>query len=501
MRQSTDLSTISDQKKKLVEYLLQTYNRTSTILEINNFNENYSSDDALQRYNVDEFIYRKLNEALCHRNLELICIFQFFIVDLYEQMMKKYKIEHYEQSSNSNSSIIYSVYRRQYISVDQIQQIQNSVNSLMSVNCFFSTTTVEKVADKYPWIQIDKAAACDLECVLFKINIDPNLDICQYANIENNSYDNDEKEILFIPGTIFKIKNISYQNQYLIELQLVSKNDKEFDDIFSYWKEHSHLELNPSLLYSYWFIVETDKLYHAEQFYQFLLKYLPENDPFIIFCYFGLGNISEMKKDYAKATIYYTHSKDMSHDEEWCAKCDTALANICLLIDDEVTALNYYKKALTVYQSRIPLPYRNIAECYSNIGRIQHKLKNNTEAVLSFKEALKYSETNVETDSLDLIAPLRALAKIYQFNGEYIFACLHQERALQIGQRYLRSTDPLLGCIYEEIGRIYEATEKIIQALSCYHRAAEIYYYSYPKTDSHNINIGECIICNNKKLR
>jgi hypothetical protein len=73
--------------------------------------------------------------------------------------------------------------------------------------------------------------------------------------------------------------------------------------------------------------------------------------------------------------------------------------------------------------------------------------------------------------------------------------------ALQIGQKHFKSTDPELGRMYEQMGKINERWKKYHSALTFYHKAAEIYYYNYPKTDQYNTNIRECIRFNNQELK
>ncbi|CAF3666594.1 unnamed protein product [Rotaria sp. Silwood1] len=500
MNHSLYSSTIADEKRALLEKLCEMYNDIESLRVWNHFDSKYSRDQAIQWYTNEGLFYTALNRTLRCRNLKLLTVFRFFIFDLYEQLMQTYDSQKNKRKHEKSDQLlpIYSVYRRQILPLGQIQRMKHSIGSFASINSFFSTTRDRHIAERFRSKSSDEFTI-NLRSVLFKIDIDPNLNIRQYGDIQDISAYRDEKELLFIPGTIFQIKNVSKANDYFIELKLCSENDKEIHDIISKWKQYIESKLNQS--YLYWFVEETDKLNHAEQYYRLVLKYLPKNDPFISYSYHGLGNIYKKNGKYAEAITYYTEARQISNDRRWQAKCYNSIADAYLSMDNEKLALHNYKVAKSMYECETNQSYRNIADCCSNIGRIYQKIKNYNKALTSFQEVLSLNEKIASKDSLHMITSLMNLAKTYCLKRDYEEARNYLNRALQMSQKHLKPNDPELGSMYKDIGNIYQEDKQFHLALSFYHKAAEIYYYTYPRTDQHNVDIQKCIRYSNYKLK
>jgi tetratricopeptide (TPR) repeat protein len=494
---SSNSSIKSIEKETLVKELLTIYNDIKDIYEIKRFKATYSSDDAIQWYIKHEIFYTELNRALRRRNLELLVMFRFFFIDLYEQLMKKYDSQRNERINDNFqcSPPMYTVYHEQYVSSKQYQRINNSIGSFLSINSFFPASTLR--INNHPSHQRHKSDN-DLKYVLFNIVIYPNMNIHKYATILDDNYNKNYKKLLFIPGTIFKISNTSNLLSYFVDLELCSEDDEQFSDTIVSWKENLPIELNQSDLH--WFITETDKLDHTEQYYQLLLDYLPQDHPLLMYSYFGLGNINKNNGEYQQAEKFYHKSKEKTQDRKWHAIIYTSLAPIYLCTKKIDSALRYYQSALNIYLSQTPQPCRSIAECFTNIGRIYQETMKYNQAWISFEEALVWSRKTLSHDSLDLIKPLTNLTQIYLLQGAYTGAVTNQDLALKIGQKHFKLNDPELGHLFKQMGKINEYRKEYHLALTFYHKAAEIYYYNYPQKNQYNINIRESIKLNNQKL-
>jgi hypothetical protein len=142
-------------------------------------------------YTKEPFIYSILNQALKKQNIEVIVMMGFFIQALHCHLMVKYLSEELSEMT---------VYRGQDMSIEDLENMKQSKNGLLSFNNFLLTSKNREIS----YMFADSAQQDDsLVEVLFEMKIDPsNIDI-SYASLDNISAYEDEKEILFSMNTFF----------------------------------------------------------------------------------------------------------------------------------------------------------------------------------------------------------------------------------------------------------------------------------------------------------
>ena len=507
---STSPSSPVDEKNELVTYLRGMYADSEENLRIiEEFSTEYSSDRSVWWYTRDAPFYQQLNKALRYKNLKLLFLFRFFIFDILQQLIEKHKQQMEQQPHNHacRSRRIYHVYRGQWMSSDEFERLADALEEFVSVNSFMSATLERNVALKF--IELQKKPSQSLERVLFKIEIEPHLKTPPYANIKNISYFAQEEEVLFMPGTIFKIQNIgkseNVQNLSVIQLKLCSEDDRELRGLISHWKENIESETNQATLG--WLLMQTGQSDQALIFYETLLSRLLPDDPLVKYCYNGLGNLHQNSGDYAEAADYHMKAlnaeRETHHDQKWLAKCYSALADDYLLAGRLNDALDLYQQALPIYKSEYGEVHRDIVKCHTNIGHVYREMKNYDSAKISYECALELDRRidRSRQDPLYLITSLTNLAQIYRIKRAFPRALSTYNEALVIYRGNLRSNDPRLGILHEDIGHVHRKHKKFNLALVSFHRAAEIYYYSYPQTDEHNERIRKAIGYCNKKMR
>jgi len=75
----------SQSKQQMIQLCQDYYqNNKEELKKIENFQKIYRNDQAIQWYTDKGFLYKLLNKALRTKNMELIYLFQFFIIDLCE---------------------------------------------------------------------------------------------------------------------------------------------------------------------------------------------------------------------------------------------------------------------------------------------------------------------------------------------------------------------------------------------------------------------------------
>ncbi|CAF4324469.1 unnamed protein product, partial [Adineta steineri] len=150
---------INTDKNKLIVLCKEKYYDIDNEMKlIQEFENNYSSNDAIYWYMRDSFIYRVLNKALQTQNIDLLFLFRFFIHDI-RQALKQNKC---------TSSI--QVYRSQLMTKEQINLLKNSIGCLISINSFFSTSIHRDLALLF---LNELPLSDDTERVIFEITADP----------------------------------------------------------------------------------------------------------------------------------------------------------------------------------------------------------------------------------------------------------------------------------------------------------------------------------------
>ena len=90
-------------------------NNPKELVFVGEFEKDYRSDKALWWYTRDSFLYRMLNKALRVQNIDLLFLLRFVIGDIYQQL-------------------------KQVMSIDELNTLRQSIDNLISINSFFSTS-------------------------------------------------------------------------------------------------------------------------------------------------------------------------------------------------------------------------------------------------------------------------------------------------------------------------------------------------------------------------
>ncbi|CAF1418416.1 unnamed protein product [Adineta steineri] len=256
--------------------------------ELNNlheFQQDYSPDKVLWWYTKETFFYKILNAALRTQNIHMIFLFRAFIYDIYRQL----------QESQSKRPL--QVYRSQLMSSDELDSLKNNIGQFISINSMFSTSKQRTTA---LFLLGDITTQIDSERVLFEIDADPNIvNTKPFADISKHSDFPDESEVLFMIGSIFRLNNISRNDDQIWIIKMTLCNDDEHDlkQVLMYMKqqienEETNLRTLGNVLW------EMGKFDLAEKYLIRSLKELASNDPLHISLYEDLGKLASQRGDY-----------------------------------------------------------------------------------------------------------------------------------------------------------------------------------------------------------
>ncbi|CAF0786085.1 unnamed protein product [Didymodactylos carnosus] len=173
------------------------YQGKQTILKfLDEFEEYYTSKTAIHWYTREGFLFRLINKAFRHRNINVINLLHFFIVDLFNEIKKTSTLQKQDHLV---------CFRGQLISNIELEALQEK--KLIRANSFISATQNYELAKIFA--RGGAALTNDLQCVMFKIVIDKNAwKTKRFADIVKLSYNEDEEEIFFAAGIVFRSTSI-----------------------------------------------------------------------------------------------------------------------------------------------------------------------------------------------------------------------------------------------------------------------------------------------------
>ncbi|CAF1953568.1 unnamed protein product [Rotaria magnacalcarata] len=432
---------------------------------VDEFERDYSSDFSLWWYTRETFLYRLLNKALRVQDIDLLFSFGFIIRDLEKQLRQL-----------QYSSPIH-VYRAQLISIEELNVLKDSINKLISMNSFLSTTRNLKLALAY----FDPSTSDDeFQRVLFDINADPHQDsIKPFADISKISVFQQEEEILIMLGSIFRLINIYCDNNKIwhIKMNLCSDNQCELQTLYShmanqYDSSSTKLTLFGSVL------IDMANFNYAEKYLCQLLKQISSEHKDIYKCYHALGKVSFEKGEYETSLIYLFKSLEILQERR---SNDSRLAYIYNSIGEvyqkknEIKeALQSYEKALYIFKQTFADDHENIAWCYNNLGIIYLEQKKVSEALQYLTKAINIKQGKLPDGHPCLGNTYNNLGNVHYFRHEYKQALEKYQLSYEIFKKSLTPRHPSIARALKNIGVVYEVMRDFTEAKIHYEKALHI---------------------------
>ncbi|CAF4260418.1 unnamed protein product [Rotaria magnacalcarata] len=431
--------TVCDEEDFLTFWTKTLSDTPNNISILNDFMNEYSPDRALWWYTRPTFFYGALNKALRQQNIETLLHTRFFINDIYDQLAS---LQQFQPHTKIRA------YRGQLISVEELTVLEQSINHLVLMKSFFSTTTnrdlalfvLGDTAQQFEWWHT--RSIIPLKRVLFVIDANPsNTDsIMPFADIGTNSYFPEEEETLFMARCIFRISETGYDESeqiYLVTLELCSA-DAETKALLDARKKHFG---NDNSLITLGHILEET------------------------------GRYDLSKTCYLKALDQLLNHKASHFDERNIAVCYNSLGNIAELTKD-------YQNSLVCHDF--------IADSYRSIGLAYGRMGDKTRAFESLEKALSILRTNHGTMHALVAACLHAMGSIYLMVEDIhevsnkAFELLHE--ALDIRQKILFKNDPAISSTLFNIGSVHRAVRQFDEALVFYERSLNLKLKFFPES-------------------
>jgi tetratricopeptide (TPR) repeat protein len=365
--------------------------------KIDKFEREYTSTKAIWWYTCDCFVYRLLNKALRTQNIDIIFRFRFFINDLHNQIKQLYF--NYLQVHQPIAKHRLEVYRGQHLSLEELNSIKSNINGIISMNTFLSATLNKDLALVFADTGKKCTETSSIQAVLFIIDIcDMSEETTAFAPIKSFSCYEEEDEVLFTIGAIFKVQSVEYiDDLWHIHLQLSKEENQLCRDLSQHILKQIGSGASPLALG--WFLYRMNDFNKAERYAESLLKQFSEND-------------REMGNTYNLLGLIY---KDTGRTKQ---------------------AVEYYEKALENYSRTSPPDSPPVVGVHYNLGLAYLELGDHRSASEHQQKAKQRLTNSSQTNKPLLIAMTDSLkAKVEAANGNYSDAFKNLEDVLKTKQK------------------------------------------------------------------
>ncbi|CAF1524334.1 unnamed protein product [Adineta ricciae] len=416
-------------RKELINICKKTYiNDTEVLNIIDEFEKNYTANEAVWWYTRDACFYRMINKALRNQDFDMLFTFRCFITDIAKQVQNGY--EDFIRTNGSRSLI--KVYRGQMISMNELELMKNNIDGFLSMNSFLSTSRDRAVAIHFARTSQGRSR---MRAILFEIEIDPKLRTKAFADISKKSDYQSEHEVLIMLGALFCIKSITEDakdQMLVVRVSLASDDDYHLKELFAHMKGKIGDDTNLDTLGK--LLIRMDESQQARKCYQRLVR---EAQLALADAELGLG----------WASLKCHESKD---------------------------GLEHFQQALEIRQRLLGENHPDVAEIFSFLGESYRLMDDYDQALIYLNKAKEIEEKTLPSNSLNLAATYDTLGTTYCELDQHDLALIYYEKVLKIRQAALPSNHPQIAAIYAHLGYLFKDKGDYSKALSYYKKSLEI---------------------------
>lgn len=463
--------------EQITNQITETYNQFYKN-SITQFKKDYMKENSIQLFNDNYTIHQLVNKALRTKDINLIYLFRYFIIDLYDQIKLA-------KESIQNKEVLKLYYGQKILKTD-LDEFKKHIGCCVSPNGFFSAsfdinTSIE--------LAKDKILSQEYEVIIFQIEINPAFKEITFVEISN------KQQLLFNIDTILKIDSIEFDSSLeLWKINLINddNNRKKIQKYLQSVKNFTHED--SFLVFFGHLFIELDRLQQSEIYFHILINSLSSDHQDIASIYNQIGNFLADKGQSKLALDNYQHAyqirqKILPSNHPHIA---ISLNNIGLIYKDEGNldeALDYCQKALAIDEINYPDNHILKAMTIENIGGIYKEKYLFSIAQTHFLRALHMYKTVLPPNHRFLTDILNSLGKVYCDQGYYDRALTCYQKAFAISEinyanDHLQKAQTIenIGLLYKTNGMLQKALEELLKALDMYKR---IYSNEHP-------DIGRC---------
>ena len=472
--------TDSDARYDMFNYLRQKFKDNPKQLTIvDQFDQTFPNTfTAIEWYKCPTFHHEIINEALFNQDRMVLYKMRFFIRQLDHELMKLYDKQQWVQKQDATI-----VYRGTAMTVQQVVQcMEQGCDAVQHFDSFLSTSRDPLVGRLFAESasQSLQFAGVLIEMTIPPLSADAGVFRCPFADVVLPGMDEDEAEILFSTGAMFRIGKVKMtgQNPYpSFTIPVTLTHDLDFDDeqiknLVRYLRR-KYDQIPSALLAPAHLMLEMGDYDRAEEFINRLIHQSVTASHLTGPAFSLLGQMYVKQEDYVRAFCALEQAlKYLSFDDQ-CSLSNTwaALGQVHLRRNDSDQALVYTRKALESASTpeqiilrhiEFGIIYRERSECieaeshlnkahdqlrshlpgkhpawieyYQQMGQINLVQGKTTEAQLMFRMALSDPTMTLPSQRLTIVSIGQQMVSVCEKIGDPIMAEMFSAINLLIAQ-------------------------------------------------------------------
>ncbi|CAF1250773.1 unnamed protein product [Didymodactylos carnosus] len=343
-----------------------------------------------------------------------------------------------------------------------------------AVNSFLSTSRNRDVALTMARSNAERHDRTDVELVVFDIEMNINCindsKMAPYADISNRSNFSEEVEVLFMPGSVFDLIDVKFDEQdrvWIVTLHLTCADSPVLTYIKQQLPPRTCLSHISAILY------DMGQFDRAEQ----LLLELVNNSINSVELYDQLVAVKLAKSDYSSALEYI--KKGLNHRMAMLSSSDLyksykLFGNVYKVMDNDEIAMDHYSIALGLLLSYKDKNLLAVGDVHLQIGLLHWKAGNLQSATRSFEDSLRFKQVALGKRDPEVARILMNLGVIANQQDKYERALEFLVKALDIQLEMLPSDHYDVAQTYNHIGLVYAQCDKQDLYLAFAHRSVTI---------------------------
>ncbi|CAF1150063.1 unnamed protein product [Rotaria sordida] len=423
-------------KQQMIEFCQHYYRGNQKELKfIDEFKMNYQSNVAIKWYMKETFLYKIVNKALRTEDIEQLHMFRFFITDLSFNLAIEY------QKLKDKGEKIVMLYRGQKIEEEELKNLKQNEDNLISTNGFLSTSRSKQLAIKFATKSTTRTnvfpVLYEIECNIQKIESIIYADVAQFSDYA------DELEVLFDLGSTFEIVSINedvHLNLWLIKLKASDKGSKiakKYIELNRKEEEEISIELIFGKL-----LIDMGQYDQSLKYFQSLLLNDPAQNQDIARINNLIGSAYHSKGNLEKALEYYERAYDLMINVRRMRLNDSArpLTNIGLVYHQKGQynhALKLYLKAVEIFEIYYGKEHLKTTKTLTNIGNIYTDIGEYRHALQYYKNVLKIQQRSLPLYHIDTAMTWNNIAVVYQKMNDLDRAFEYYQESLNMKQKLL----------------------------------------------------------------
>jgi len=422
--------------------------------QITNFENEYSSENAIRWYTKDSFLFRLLNKTMRTRDINQIFQFRYYIIDLQRQL-------EYSCSQN-NIPQCQTVYRGQQITQLELKKLSKSIGKYISINTYLSTTRKKEVALYF--VSESEHEICH---IIYEIDIQNVSNIADKRRIpicvDNFSQFPDEAEVIFPITSTFLVISIEMIDK-LWYMKLKLTDDNEYNQLINSIKTDFNEDIPLDIQFVELYILSND-LEKSEQYVKSLIDNLKTSSNYedIKYIYNIMGQACINRGLYEHALSYFKEALTSNLVEnKHCIKIYQNMANVYINKCEYDIALQYLNQVL-LYENELNLI--ELASLYETFSSLYREIEDFDNALYYAKQAWNIHRRNLSS-SHNLIPTITCFAWIYFKKSDFKNALRYFKNALNIKLQYTSKDHADLINFYATIGFLYLKCNNLSLAMS-----------------------------------